>query len=200
VFERPEALANLLTAIDREVDPHQSTRVARALRRVVARDLDQRVTGALLQADQDMYNATRESAGSDGCIAPGQLVVLADSLAALRPDGRSRCLAGCARIVAKRFESASNLLGDERALGHGALLQGWLSLNLGAAQEGLRRFDEAHAAYTACGKDREHPSSAPAAVFAYFVSLRAGVDARAERDLRSIFDRDASAPGAILWA
>jgi len=192
VYERPDALATLLAAIDQEADPYQSTRVARALKRVVVRDLDQRVWGALMLADQDMHNATSARDGRDAWMSSRHLAVVADTLAHLRPDGRSACLAGCARIVAKRFESASKLLNAEVAKGHRGLLRGWLSLNLGAAREHLEHLDAAHAAYTVCGGDREHPSSAHAALFALFVSLRTGSDARAERDLSLVVDRESA--------
>lgn len=193
MYERPDALATLLATIDQESDPYQSTRVARALKRVVVRDLDRRVSGALMLADQDMHNARTGTDGRRSDVPSAQLVVLADSLAVLRPDARSRCLAGCARIVAKRFESASSLLGQELARGHRGILRGWLSLNLGAAQEKRQRLNDAHAAYTACAEHQEHPSSAPAATFALFVSLRAGLDARAAHDLGLLFDRDSGA-------
>jgi hypothetical protein len=194
VFDCPDTLATLLTAIDREVEPRQSTRVARALSRVVVRDLDQRVSGALMLADQDMYNATTERDGRVTSVPSSQLVVLADALAELRPDGRSRCLAGCARIVARRFEAARSMLATELRRGHRGLLRGWLTLNLGAAQERLGRLADAHAAYHECGAQLEHPSSATAALFALCVSLRMKCFARAERDLTLLLARD---PGAL---
>lgn len=193
MFERPDALAALLALIDQEADPYQSTRVARALRRVVVRDLDRRVAAALMRADQDMHNATPGADGRGSEVPADRLVVLADSLAVLRPDGRSSCLAGCARIVAKRFAAASSLLGEELARGHRGPLQGWLSLNLGAAEERRHRLHEAHAAYGACGEDQAHPSSTPAALFALFVSLRVGKVTQAERDLHLLVDRDSGA-------
>jgi hypothetical protein len=105
VFERSEALVSLLAKLDQAVDPYRSAQVARALRRAVVRDLDRRVAGALLLAEQGAHDASAGRFGRRATLSRGRLVVLADTLEVLRPDGRSRCLAGRARSAAQRARS-----------------------------------------------------------------------------------------------
>jgi len=185
-----EALTDFLRAVRQTPDPYQSTRVAKALRRVAVRDLDRKMSTILSSCQESLYNVSRPSETQGRAFKMSRLHVLGSALVNLRPDSRSICLQGCIALIDGDFRRAGELLTPGIRGRSSDPLQPWLRLNRAAAADASRDFVNALSDYDQCAMASQSTPSIAAAIFGLLVSLRVDSRQQSEIRLRRLFDSD----------
>jgi hypothetical protein len=173
----PGALRELLLAIEQEREPEHSTRVAKALRRVAVRELDEKVTSGLKNAGGSLLNARgghlKESRDLTRLHA---LSTLAASLNFLRPDPRSACLCACVDLALDRPHAVlAQLLPYQRWDASRDGVSSWIALNSAAAAERVGDMTLSIALYRSCAAENERAPSFAAAAFGLLGAVRMGL-------------------------